>query len=154
MNKRSEEFNQLSNQLANDPLNLGRLRLLQTRLKREAVSRERIFASILSHVPMIQELYEHFQKVATTAGVTPQLRANAELSKRLGKEATSDVDAQILNAFLMFNQHTLKTNFYNKSKSSLSFRLDPKFLVDSDFAQLPYGMAAVHPLLLFSLRLA
>ncbi len=140
LNKRSEEFNQLADAFKDDPLNLGRLRLLQTRLKREAVSRERIFSCLLAHPDLVQELYAHFAKVATTAKPSAEVRANIDLVKRIQKEALSDVDAQILNGFVALNQHTLKTNFYNKSKSSIAFRVDPNVLANSNYEKNPFAI--------------
>ena len=141
---RSEEFDVLAKSLKNDPLNLGRLRLLQTRLKREAVSQDRIYSCILNHDRVVKELFADFNRVATTAdpakveGQLPTL--NPDLLNRIKHESTSPLDQQILLALLSFNAHLLKTNFYNKQKASLSFRLDPRFLQDSDWPAVPFGL--------------
>ena len=141
---RSEEFDVLAKSLKNDPLNLGRLRLLQTRLKRDAVSQERIYACLANHPTVVAELFTDFEKVATTAdpaklaGQPPVL--NAELLSRIKHEGTTVLDQQILTALLSFNAHLLKTNLYNKSKASLSFRLDPRFLTDTDWPTVPFGL--------------
>ena len=141
---RSEEFDVLAKALKNDPLNFGRLRLLQTRLKREAVSQERIYACLLNHPTVTAELFADFYRVATTAdpkkvaGELPTL--NADIVSKVKHEGTTMLDQQILLALLSFNAHLLKTNFYNASKASLSFRLDPRFLQDSDWPQVPFGL--------------
>ena len=141
---RSEEFDVLAKSLKNDPLNLGRLRLLQTRLKREAVSQERINACIANHPAVVADLFADFYRIATTAdpakveGKVPQL--NADILNKIKHESTAMLDQQILIALLSFNAHLLKTNFYNKQKASLSFRLDPRFLQDSDWPVVPFGL--------------
>jgi glutamate dehydrogenase len=108
-------------------------------LKREAVSRVRIFESLLDHPEIVQKLYEHFERVATTP-TTATLRENPELVKLINKEANSDIDAQILTGFVAFNSAMLKTNFFNKSKSAISFRLDPNLLAHSDYPKMPFGL--------------
>ena len=145
---RSEEFDVLAKALKNDPLNFGRLRLLQTRLKREAVSQERIYACLANHPTVTAELFADFYRVATTAdpkkvaGELPVL--NADILGKIKHEGTTMLDQQILIALLSFNAHLLKTNFYNQRKASLSFRLDPRFLQDSDWPQVPFGLFLRH----------
>lgn len=144
LNKRSEEFDVLSKSLKNDHMNLGRLRLLQTRLKREAVSQERILACIQNHSGVVFELFKDFHAQQTTAPTligdeyVPTLRK--ELLARIKNEATTVLDQQILTGLLTFNAHLLKSNFYTKNKAALAFRLDPRFLADSDYPQVPYGV--------------
>jgi glutamate dehydrogenase len=146
LNKRSEEFDVLSKSLKNDQMNLGRLRLLQTRLKREAVSQERILACIQNHPGVVLELFKDFHVQQTTPlpegtngdAYVPTLRA--DLLARIKNEATTVLDQQILTALLSFNAHLLKSNFYSRHKAALAFRLDPRFLADSDWPQLPFGI--------------
>ena len=117
---RSEEFDVLAKSLKNDPLNLGRLRLLQTRLKREAVSQDRIYSCIANHPQVVKELFADFLRIATTSdpakleGKAPVL--NPDILNRIKHESTAMLDQQILIALLSFNAHLLKTNFYNKQK--------------------------------------
>lgn len=142
LNKRSEEFDVLAQSLAGDPLNLGRLRLLQTRLKREAVSQERIYQCLLSHPSVANELFKDFHRCSTSLNPTPggPWPLNTELATKIKNEAHTVLDQQILSAMLQFNRYLFKTNFYTKSKSALSFRLDPSFLADSDWPVVPYGL--------------
>jgi len=146
LNKRSEEFDVLAKSLKNDPMNLGRLRLLQTRLKREAVSQERILACIQNHSGVVVELFKDFDvqfgRGELTSGVgdefVPTIRE--DLVARIKNEATTVLDQQILIALATFNAHLLRTNFYSNSKSALSFRVDPRYLMDSDWPVVPYGV--------------
>jgi glutamate dehydrogenase len=144
LNKRSEEFDVLSKSLKHDQMNLGRLRLLQTRLKREAVSQERILSCIQNHSAVVIDLFKDFDTQLGSGAVkqvgefVPTMRK--DLLARIKNEATTLLDQQILTALASFNAHLLKTNFYTKSKAALSFRLDPRFLMDSDWPQVPFGV--------------
>jgi glutamate dehydrogenase len=144
LNRKSEEFDVLAKALKSDPLNFGRLRLLQQKLKREAVSHERIYACLINHPTVAVELFKHFYQVATNVdglkirGEVPTLPA--DIVTKIKNEATTLLDQQILLGMLSFNVHLLKTNVYNKSKASLAFRFDPRFLNDSDLPQTPYGV--------------
>jgi len=140
LNRRSEEFDVLARSLKNDPLNLGRLRLLQTRLKREAVSQDRISSVVVEYPRLIRDLFADFQRNITTKRDMSNIQLNPGLVTKIKSEATNPLDEQVLTALLTFNSYLLKTNFYKKGKSSLSFRIDPRFLADSDWPQIPYGL--------------
>ena len=62
LNQRSEEFEVLSQALKGDTLNLGRLNHLQTKLRREAVSLNRITTCIEDSIPIVRELFKDFIK--------------------------------------------------------------------------------------------
>lgn len=49
----------------------------------------------------------------------------------------------VFEAFLTFNRHVLKTNFYQPTKVALSFRLDPAFLPEIEYPVKLYGMFLV-----------
>jgi NAD-specific glutamate dehydrogenase len=67
-------------------------------------------------------------------GISPKLRA------RINKEVIDEVDRLVLEMFATFNASVLKTNFYSKRKSTLSYRLDPtKFFSGlTQFTETPY----------------
>lgn len=48
-----------------------------------------------------------------------------------------------MEAYLTFNNHVLKTNFYQPTKVALSFRIDPKFLPTYEYPQPLFGMFLV-----------
>jgi len=56
------------------------------------------------------------------------------------KTATSDLDYRILNSFRIFNRSVIKTNFYQRSKVAISFKLDPTFLSKTDYPVTPYAL--------------
>ncbi len=47
---------------------------------------------------------------------------------------------QVLRSLLLFNQHVLKTNFYQPTKVALSFRMNPAFLPSIEYPQALFGM--------------
>ncbi|KAJ2418558.1 NAD-dependent glutamate dehydrogenase, partial [Coemansia sp. RSA 2524] len=53
---------------------------------------------------------------------------------------TNDHDAMVMRALLDFNEHVLKTNFYQPTKVALSFRMDPGFLPAIEYPTKPYGL--------------
>jgi len=142
INQRSEEYDALANVLKGDTINLGRLRLLSASLKREIVSVPRISEIQRSHGLLMKSIFADFEARTSTKWDKPP-PTNAVLVKRINDVARTPIDSQIMNAMLMFNASVLKTNFYKRNKSSLSFRLDPSFLKDHDWPELLYGMIFV-----------
>jgi glutamate dehydrogenase len=137
ISQRSEEFDVLANHLKNDPLNLGRLRLLHTSLKRESVSQSRISEALRANPQLAALLFQDFHARTTQVGRLPP---NEALEKRIKNEATSLLDQQVLLAMCTFNLHVLKTNFYKRKKSALCFRLDPTFLSTKDWPEALFGL--------------
>jgi len=125
LNQRSEEFVVLAEALKGDTLNLNRLNFLQTKLRKEAVSMSRISDCIKDHAPLVAKIFEDFERCCR---VSPSY--NTDLSTEIQKNC-SELDAQILTSFLTFNAHIRKTNFWKPEKSSLSFSLDPSFVVET-----------------------
>lgn len=137
MNKPSEDFVMLSKAFKDDPLNMSRLNGLQNRLRREAVSLNRILECINQHASLINELFEDFTAVSSTTSAPV---VNKELVSKIKKAVENELDEQILLAVATFNAHVLKTNFYRQRKSALSFRLNPEFLKQGNFPEIPYGL--------------
>jgi len=74
---------------------------------------------------------------------TVQPLTDAELYDKIRRAVGNKHELQVLEAFLIFNKHVLKTNFYQPTKVALSFRLDPKFLPEIEYPRKPYGMFLV-----------
>eukprot|EP01128_Nolandella_sp_AFSM9_P001038 TRINITY_DN1114_c0_g1_i1.p1 TRINITY_DN1114_c0_g1~~TRINITY_DN1114_c0_g1_i1.p1 ORF type:complete len:1427 (+),score=326.26 TRINITY_DN1114_c0_g1_i1:428-4282(+) len=133
LNQRSEEFEVLSTALKNDHVNQGRLNLLATRLRREAVSAQRITQAMFEESVLVKELYQDFLRCCAE-----KPSYNEALAAKINKSAQSEINAQILLAFVRFNAHLLKTNFWKPSKAALSFSFDASFLVDVSFPENPF----------------
>lgn len=66
-----------------------------------------------------------------------------ELYDRIRRSVLNKQDLQVLESFLIFNKHVLKTNFYQPTKVALSFRLQPDFLPEVEYPKKPFGMFIV-----------
>lgn len=138
MIKPSEDFAMLAKAFKDDPLNMSRLNGLQTRLRREAVSLNRILETIPRYPELVVELFNDFLRTTSPHGEKPVV--NKDLISRIKKAIDNDLDEQILLAIATFNAHLLKTNFFRQRKSALSFRLSPEFLKQGNFPEIPYGL--------------
>lgn len=66
-----------------------------------------------------------------------------ELYDKIRRSVPNKQDLQVLESFLIFNKHVLKTNFYQPTKVALSFRLAPDFLPEVEYPRKPFGMFIV-----------
>lgn len=141
INQRSEEFIALSRGLSADPISLGRLRMLYTSMKRGSVSLNRILDVVKSYPSIVQMLVKDF--VARTSakweGVPEE---NVQLTRLIDQLTSNNpMDSQIMTALAHFNRSVRRTNFFQLNKSSLAFRLDPKFLkFDVEWPTVPFGL--------------
>jgi glutamate dehydrogenase len=62
---------------------------------------------------------------------------------KIKRTAANAHDLQVLESFLIFNRHVLKTNLYTPTKVAISFRLDPGFLPEVEYPRKPYGIFLV-----------
>lgn len=62
------------------------------------------------------------------------------IRQEIEEKITVEIDQNIFYSILLFIQVILKTNFYLKQKTSLSFLLDPSFLNKVDYPQPPFGV--------------
>lgn len=69
-----------------------------------------------------------FQRLQTDRPLT-----NAEISEKIKKTVSNPHEIMVFESFLTFNNHVLKTNFYQPTKVALSFRLDPAFLPAQEY---------------------
>ncbi|TFK63395.1 NAD-specific glutamate dehydrogenase [Pluteus cervinus] len=74
---------------------------------------------------------------------TAQPLTDEELYDKIRRTVSNKHELQVLESFLIFNKHVLKTNFYQPTKVALSFRLAPDFLPEVEYPKKPYGMFLV-----------
>lgn len=144
LSRYNEQYVSLSNALRDNPTHLGILSQMKNRLSKDTFTEGRIFDTIYAYPDIIKELYKdfahhHFMKGEQTLR-SPREEKNEALAQLIAKDVVSDIDQKILLAFLMFNQHILKTNFYKDSKTALAFRMDPSFLSKVDYPETPFGI--------------
>lgn len=141
----------------NNPLHEEVLAKMKKRLRQDTFTREYILDIIKQYPSLIKLLYTHFAKVhyvndaqiVASPTISYQRLSTMEdlseeqLLKKI-KSATSNSHEQLVfEAFMTFNKHVLKTNFYQSTKVALSFRMDPRFLPDIEYPIAPYGMFLV-----------
>lgn len=135
-NEQDEEIEMLSKTLANDPLNLHRLKSIQKKMKREVVSRRKIIDCLSSDLSLLKDTFEHF--AAVSQGKVPP-HSTTEIKSKIDKNMITEIDNLIWNSLLTFNNSVLKTNFFSPKKACLSFRLSPNFL-QGQVPVVPYGV--------------
>ncbi|KAF8129133.1 NAD-specific glutamate dehydrogenase [Mycena galopus ATCC 62051] len=140
-----------------DPIHAEVLNDIKRRFREETFTRESIAGVILAYPELIRLLYVNFAVTHypaaqdDSASLMPQtlsyqrLQAaaplsDAELADKLRRTVPNKHELQVLEAFLVFNKHILKTNFYQPTKVALSFRLAPDFLPEVEYPRTLFGM--------------
>ncbi|KAJ2616574.1 NAD-dependent glutamate dehydrogenase [Coemansia sp. RSA 1365] len=141
---------------------------LKKRLRQETFTRELVLDILLRHRELVKDLYAHFAHVhhvsvdvASGSTVSDRLKTNLhvslsmtrlqvktpltseELQLKIARVTTNVNEATVMRALLDFNDHVLKTNFYQLTKVALSFRMDPGFLPAIEYPVKPYGLLLV-----------
>lgn len=145
LNRYATEYAAIAQALGTDPATQAMLAQLRTRLAKDTFTEGRVKDSIMQYPQLIKELYEDFRKYHMNGdkGEHPaqfDRTHGGEILNRIQKVTTSDLDSQVFGAILTFNRHILKTNFFKQSKIALSFRLDPGFLNEKEYPNLPFGV--------------
>ncbi|KAF4617888.1 hypothetical protein D9613_005743 [Agrocybe pediades] len=139
----------------NDPSHAEVLNDIKRRFREETFTRESIAQVIHAHPDLIRLLYVNFamthypssdeaSKLMPTLSYqrlqTVQPLTDAELYDKIRRSVPNKHELQVLESFLVFNKHILKTNFYQPTKVALSFRLAPGFLPEVEYPRKPFGM--------------
>ncbi|KAJ1798596.1 NAD-dependent glutamate dehydrogenase [Coemansia sp. RSA 2399] len=144
----------------NDATDIEVLAKLKKRLRQETFTRELILDILLSHCELIKDLFAHFanthyaaQSSTASAGLHVSLSmarlqdktalTKDELLAKITRSTTNDHEATVMRALLDFNEHILKTNFFQTTKVALSFRMDAGFLPSIEYPNKPYGLFLV-----------
>ncbi|KAF7299440.1 NAD-specific glutamate dehydrogenase [Mycena indigotica] len=140
---------------ADDPAHAEVLAAVQRRFREETFTRESIANVITAYPDLIRLLYVNFAMAHYPESVgqglggptlsyqrlqTVQPLTDEELHDKLRRSVPNKHELQVLESFLIFNKHVLKTNFYQPTKVALSFRLAPDFLPEVEYPRKPFGM--------------
>ncbi|SJL07183.1 probable glutamate dehydrogenase, NAD(+)-specific [Armillaria ostoyae] len=158
-NRLGPAYLQLKNVLnENDPIEAEVLNNIKRRFREETFTRESIAQTIHNHSELIRLLYvnfamTHYPTADDASQLMPTLSyqrlqttqplSDAELHDKLRRSVPNKHELQVLESFLIFNKHVLKTNFYQPTKVALSFRLAPDFLPEVEYPKKPFGMFIV-----------
>jgi len=130
------EYMALKEVLKDRPDLIDILSTLRTRLVKDAYTESRIVQTIFNYPGKIKQLYAHFE-----SRFDPQHESPTEAFNFNFDDVPHEIDRAILEFFLLFNNVVLKTNFYKKEKTSLTFRLDPaQFLDPIEYKEKPFGI--------------
>ncbi|KAE9386973.1 hypothetical protein BT96DRAFT_1026013 [Gymnopus androsaceus JB14] len=134
----------------NDPAHAEVLNNIKRRFRKETFTRESIEQVIHTRSELIQLLYVDFAMVYYPASdhatelmptlsyqrlQTIQPLSDEELYDKIRRTVPNKHSLQVLESFLIFNKHILKTNFHQPTKVALSFRLDPGFLPEVEYVE-------------------
>lgn len=130
-----------------DPRSLGYLLKLRTNLRKDTFTENKVVESMKRYIPFLKLLFEDLEdrfgpsrrRALSDSRGEHDFRYK-QLREKLETIANSEFDLIVLNAFLTFNQFILKTNFFKKDKSALSFRLDPSFLSKEEYPITPFAV--------------
>ncbi|KAG8880404.1 NAD-dependent glutamate dehydrogenase [Tulasnella sp. 331] len=154
-NRLGPAYLQLKNVLnENDATHAEVLNNIKTRFREETFTRQSIQDVIMGHAELIRMLYVNFAMVHYPANEEAKLMptlsyqrlrterplSDQELYDKIRKTVPNKHEQAVLEAFLIFNKHVLKTNFYQPTKVALSFRLSPGFLPEIEYPKAPYGV--------------
>ncbi|KAE9391665.1 NAD-specific glutamate dehydrogenase [Gymnopus androsaceus JB14] len=155
-NRLGPAYLQLKNVLdENDPAHAEVLNNIKRRFREETFTRESIEQVIHTLSELIRLLYVNFAMVHYPASdhatelmptlsyqrlQTIQPLSDEELYDKIRRTVPNKHSLQVLESFLIFNKHILKTNFYQPTKVALSFRLDPGFLPEVEYPKKPFAM--------------
>ncbi len=140
----NEEYLKLVDVLRESPELVGILRNMKTRLAKDTYDETRIWDSLVSHHDCLKKAFKLFDKKFDPHFKNHDFQAQRkELEEKIKQEISADIDKHIFLAVLMFLDVTLRTNFYKKEKTSLSFMYTPDWLNEVDYPQKPYGIFQV-----------
>ncbi|KAI8619010.1 Glutamate/Leucine/Phenylalanine/Valine dehydrogenase-domain-containing protein [Chytriomyces sp. MP71] len=158
LNRLGGEYSSLQSVLAKNKKNASEanevLSKLKKRLRSDTFTRAYILEVIQTYPELIKLCYvsfamDHYINPAQNAlnpslsfqriQVTPVLNHD-ELLDHIRKTVANSQEGMIFESFVTFNQHVLKTNFYQPTKIALSFRMDPKFLPEVEYSTPLFGM--------------
>lgn len=159
LNRLGSEYTTLQQMLGTNKEHTEILEKLKRRLRQETFTRDYLFELINNNLDVVKQMYLQFADVhyiqSKSEGdsflptlsyqrlQTQSVLSAEELRALIRKNAANDHEVMVMEAFLTFNTHVLKTNFYTPTKVALSFRLSPDFLPESEYPQPLYGMFLV-----------
>ncbi|OZJ03908.1 hypothetical protein BZG36_03289 [Bifiguratus adelaidae] len=155
LNRLGSEYKSLDSILdRSNPVHEEVLNKMKKRLRTDTFTREYILDIIKMYPELLKLLYANFGMVhyvnQATGSPKPTLSyqrlqtqtilKDDELHEIIRKTTSNSHELMVLESFLIFNKHVLKTNFYQNTKVALAFRLDPSFLPEIEYPNKVYGM--------------
>jgi glutamate dehydrogenase len=143
LNRFAAEYNAITQALRKDMKAKNMLATMKSRLMKDTFTEARVREAVMQYPALIKMLFADFKKYhdkKNGSKMTYDRTHGADIHQQIVKTTTTELDAQVFTACLTFNRHILKTNFFNKTKVALSFRLDPVFIDSRGYAEIPFGI--------------
>ena len=162
LNRLGPEYTSLKRQLdGQSSIHQQLLAKIKRRLREETYTREDVYNIIREQPELVRALYTDFASThyirRSTGTISPDGRASPAildagqarqkresswktLERMVHEKTNNEHELHVMLSFLTFNQHVLKTNFYQVTKTAISFRLDPSFLPAEEYPDPLYGM--------------
>eukprot|EP00033_Pygsuia_biforma_P000557 GCRY01000656.1.p1 GENE.GCRY01000656.1~~GCRY01000656.1.p1 ORF type:complete len:1019 (-),score=344.88 GCRY01000656.1:248-3304(-) len=125
------------------------LATLKRRLRFDTFNEKNVRSALMSleTIHLVKALYSIFEQRFNPQ--TPDMSQEAYFAKldtvkhQIEKEIPFDLELEVFRSLVVFCRAILKTNFFNKRKVAISFRLDPSFLSTVEYPECPYGVFMV-----------
>ena len=137
----NEEYLKLSEALKDSPELTGILRTLKTRLSKDTYQESRIWDALCDNLEYVKKAFKLFDKKFNPSRKDHKIDAEmVDLKKNILRNISLEIDRNIFQAVCLFIEATLRTNFYRREKTSLSYMYDSKFLNKVDYPEAPFGI--------------
>lgn len=137
----NEEYVKLAAALKDSPEMLGILRNLKTKLAKDTYQESRVWDALCDNFLFIKKAFALFDRKFDPLKKNHAVDADlAALKKDILRNIPTDIDRSIFLAVALFIETTLRTNFYIREKTSLTYMYDPRFLNKVDYPETPFGI--------------
>ncbi len=131
----------LEKALSNQPEMHGIVHFLKLRMIKDTYTENRIYEVVRCFPEIVKNLYTDFRRRFDPRKPSSLSRHPLEeVMKIMELHVSRETQKNIAHAFLGFNRSILKTNFYKKNKTTISFRMSPDVLDPGDYAEKPFGI--------------
>ncbi len=134
----TDEYQTLQRALKDQPEARGIVDTLKLRLIKDTYSTHRIAGAVSGYPRIVERLFAHFSKRLELG--QPFEEEAAAIRSEIEKDVANSKDRTILSFFLTFNAAVQRTNFFNREKSCMAYRLEPGVVNAVDFPERPYGL--------------
>jgi glutamate dehydrogenase len=135
------EYLRLADALKDSPELLGVLRSLKIKLVKDTYTEQRVWDAFMENPVCLKKLFRLFDRKFSPSSSSRDIKKELEeLRKEIVRDVPVEIDRDILLAAALFIETILKTNFYTKEKTSLSYMYNPAFLNKVDYPETPFGI--------------
>jgi len=140
----NEEYLRLRDVLEDSPELLGILRNLKTGMVKGTFDEAKVWEALVNNYTWLKKAFDIFDRKFNPLLKDHDIEETlTKLKQEVRENITVDIERDIFLYVLLFIEVILKTNFYVREKTSLSFLLDPRFLNRVDYPEQPYGIILV-----------